>query len=77
MLLPLPPEFAWLEWPLIFAGIVFVVDLIGNTISFSNRFVNALVSALVFLVIAGTLSYLAKEDGTTATITVPAPAPAP
>jgi hypothetical protein len=73
----LPPEFAWLEPVLIAAGVVFVVDLIGNFLSFSNRFVNALVTALVFAVIFGTLSYLAHQDGTIPTVTVPTPPATP
>lgn len=53
----LPPEYAWLEPVLIAAVIVFLVDLIGNMISFNNRIINALVTALVFAVIFGVLSY--------------------
>ena len=30
------------------AGIVFIADMIGNSIAFSNRFVNALVTAIVW-----------------------------
>jgi hypothetical protein len=72
----LSPDYVptWLEPVVIAAAVVFVVDLIGNMISFSNRFLNALVTALVFAVIFGTLSFLAHKEGTTATITVPAPA---
>jgi hypothetical protein len=74
----LPPELAWLELVLIAAGVVFFVDLIGNMLSFSSRFVNALVTAIVFAVIFGSLTYLAYKDGAPMpTITVPAPAPAP
>jgi hypothetical protein len=54
-LLPLPADFAYLEPVLIAAAVVFVVDLIGNMISFSNRILNALVTALVFAVIFGAL----------------------
>jgi hypothetical protein len=53
----LPPEYFWLEPVLIAAAIVFVIDLIGNLISFSNRFLNALVTAIVFAVIFGALVY--------------------
>ncbi len=43
----LPAAYAWLE-PVIWGAIVvFIVDLIGNVLSFSNRFVNALVTAIV------------------------------
>lgn len=74
----LPAEYAWLEPVLIAAGVVFVVDLIGNMISFSNRFVNALVTAIVFAVIFGSLTYIAKEQGQPIpTITVPEPTPSP
>lgn len=53
----LPPQYFWLE-PVVFAAmIVFVVDLIGNLITFSNRFVNALVTALLFTVLFGGLVY--------------------
>lgn len=72
----MPAEYRWLQPILIAAGVVFVVDLIGNFLSFSNRFVNALVTALVFLAIFGGLTYLAKEQGQPIpTITVPAPTP--
>ena len=45
----------WLQPVLLASAIVFVLDLIGNMLSFSNRFVNALVTALVFAVIFGGL----------------------
>ena len=35
----MPAEFAWLQPVLIAAAVVFVLDLIGNMLSFSNRFV--------------------------------------
>jgi hypothetical protein len=44
----LPPQYLWLEPVIIAAVVVFVVDLIGNTLTFSNRFVNALVTSVVF-----------------------------
>jgi uncharacterized membrane protein len=78
----LPAEYSWLEPVLVAAAVVFVVDLIGNILSFSNRFVNALVTAIVFAIIFGGLTYVAKEQGhEIPTITVPTPeetpAPAP
>lgn len=45
----------WLAPVLIAAAVVFVVDLLGNMLSFSNRFVNALVTALLFAAIFGGL----------------------
>lgn len=72
----LPGEYAWLELVLISAAIVFVIDLIGNTLSFSNRVVNALVTAIVFAIIFGALTYVAKQEGIEVpTVTVPAPTP--
>lgn len=72
----LPAEYSWLQPVLIAAAVVFVVDLIGNVLSFSNRFVNALVTALVFAAIFGGLTYVAKREGIEVpTVTIPAPAP--
>lgn len=64
----------WLQPVLIAAAVVFVLDLIGNLISFSNRIVNALTTALVFAVLFGSLIHfgLVKMDVTT----IPAPADA-
>jgi len=39
------------------AAILFIIGYIGNLLSFSNRFVNALVTAIVFAAIYGGLSY--------------------
>lgn len=74
----LPADYSWLQPVLIAAAVVFVIDLIGNILSFSNRFVNALVTAIVFLLIFGGLTYVAKEQGQPIpTITVPAPESSP
>ena len=48
-------QLGWLQPVLIAAAVVFVLDLIGNMLSFSNRVMNALVTALVFAVLFGTL----------------------
>ena len=47
----LPPEYAWME--LIFWGglFVFIADLIGNTINFQGRFINAVTTMIVFAVL--------------------------
>lgn len=55
----LPAEYVWLEPVLVAAVIVFIIDLIGNSITFSNRFANALATAIVFAVIFGALVYYA------------------
>ena len=53
----LPPPYAWFEPVLIASIVVFVIDLIGNSITFSNRYINALMSAVVFAVVFGGLTY--------------------
>jgi hypothetical protein len=53
----LPAEYSWLEPVLIAAIVVFFVDWIGNTITFSNRLINAFVTALIFGLIFGALVY--------------------
>jgi hypothetical protein len=53
----LPAQYAWFE-PVLFASIiVFVIDLVGNSITFSSRFLSALVSAIVFAIVFGGLVY--------------------
>jgi hypothetical protein len=75
----LPADMSWLEPVLIAAVVVFFVDLIGNMISFSNRFLNALTTALVFAVVFGALSFFLVHDGKMPSVPVPASvlAPAP
>lgn len=53
----LPPQYVWFEPVLIASIVVFVIDLIGNSITFSNRYINALMSAIVFAVVFGGLTY--------------------
>lgn len=71
-------KYPWLEPVLIGAVIVFILDLIGNLISFSNRVLNALATAIVFAVVFGGLLYtgVLKLDVRTETTTAPASAPA-
>lgn len=40
------------------AGVLFVIGYVGNLLSFSNRFVNALVTAIVFGVVYAGLYYV-------------------
>ena len=55
----LPPELkeanrqTWLQMIVIAAGLVFALDLVANFISFSNRLVSALVTAVLFAVLFG------------------------
>lgn len=37
----LPPQYAWFEPVLIASIVVFIIDLIGNSITFSNRYVSS------------------------------------
>ena len=55
MLLPAP--YTWFEPVLIASIVVFIIDLIGNSITFSNRYLSALVSAIVFAIVFGGLVY--------------------
>lgn len=47
----------WLEPVIMAAVVVFVIDLIGNTLAFGSRFVNAFVTAVVFALVFGSLVY--------------------
>jgi hypothetical protein len=53
----LPPEYFWLEPVIVAAIVVFVIDLIGNTLAFGSRVVNAFVTAVVFALVFGALVY--------------------
>ena len=74
--------YPWIEPVLIGAAIVFVLDLIGNLISFSNRVLNALATAIVFAIVFGGLLYTGvlkldvRTETTTTSESAPAPAPA-
>jgi hypothetical protein len=47
----------WFEPVLVATIVVFIIDLIGNSIGFGNRFLSALMSAIVFALVFGTLVY--------------------
>jgi hypothetical protein len=53
----LPAQYAWFEPVLIATIVVFVSDLVGNYIGFGNRFLSALMSAIVFALVFGALVY--------------------
>ena len=69
----LPPELkeanrqTWLQMIVIAAGLVFVLDLVANFISFSNRFASALTTAILFAVLFGLALYSASGLSTTPT----------
>src|SRR5512139_645712 len=50
-------ETALLTNVLVGSGILFVIAYLGNALTFTNRFVNALVTALIFAVFYGALIY--------------------
>lgn len=73
----LPPEYFWLEPVIMAAVVVFVIDLIGNTLAFGSRFVNAFVTAVVFALVFGSLVYfgygnIAMTVNTTPSASAPA-----
>ena len=53
----LPAKYLWLEPVLLAAVVVFVIDLVGNMLSFGSRITNAAVTAVVFALVFGSLVY--------------------
>jgi hypothetical protein len=81
----LPPEMkeatqdTWLQMILIGAGLVFVLDLVANFLSFNNRLASALVTAVLFAVLFGAAAIYSSggiQKGTVPPTTSP-PAAAP
>lgn len=73
----LPPQYAWFEPVLIASIVVFIIDLVGASIAFGNRFLSALVSALLFAVVFGALVYFGYGSVSMSVTTTPsATAPA-
>jgi len=73
----LPAQYAWFEPVLIATIVVFIIDLVGNSIGFGNRFLSAIMSSIVFALVFGTLVYfgygsVAMSVRTTPTTTAPA-----
>jgi hypothetical protein len=79
----LPEEFkeasreTWAQMILMAAVLVFLLDLIANFLSFGNRFVSALVTAILFAVLFGFAIYATGGVPPASTTPVPAPVPAP
>lgn len=69
----LPAEYAWLEPVIIASVVVFFVDWIGNSITFSNRIINAFVTALIFGLIFGVLVYFGYGSVEMSVTTTPEP----
>jgi hypothetical protein len=73
----LPAQYAWFEPVLIATIVVFIIDLIGNSIGFGNRFLSALMSAIVFALVFGALVYFGYGSvSMSVTMTPSASAPA-
>ena len=73
----LPAQYAWFEPVLIASVVVFIIDLIGNSFAFGNRFVGALVSSILFALVFGALVYFGYGNvsmSVTATPSATAPA---
>ena len=74
----MPPELkeasrqAWLQMVVMAASVVFVLDLVANFLSFSNRYVSALITAALFAVLFGVAVY---STGGVPTTTAPTAAP--
>jgi hypothetical protein len=73
----LPPQYAWFEPVLIASIVVFVIDLVGASFAFGNRFLSALMSAILFAVVFGALVYFGYGNVSMSVTTTPsATAPA-
>ena len=72
----LPVQYAWFEPVLIATIVVFIIDLIGNSIGFGNRFLSALMSAIVFALVFGLVYFgygsVSMSVTTTPSTTAPA-----
>jgi hypothetical protein len=67
----LPAPYAWFEPVLIATIVVFIIDLVGNSIGFGNRFFGALMSAIVFALVFGTLVYFGYGSVSISVTTTP------
>jgi len=67
----LPAQYAWFEPVLIATIVVFIIDLVGNSIGFGNRFLSAIMSSIVFALVFGTLVYFGYGSVTMSLTTTP------
>ncbi len=73
----LSAQYAWFEPVLVASIVVFVIDLVGGSIAFGNRFLSALLSAILFAVVFGGLVYFGYGSVSMSVTTTPsATAPA-
>lgn len=69
----LPVQYAWFEPVLIASIVVFIIDLLGNSIAFGSRFLNALVSSILFALVFGALVYFGYGSVSMSVTTTPSP----
>ena len=69
----LPADYVWFEPVLIASVVVFIIDLVGNWIAFGNRYLNALVSAILFAAVFGALVYFGYGSVSMSVTTSPSP----
>ena len=67
----LPAQYAWFEPVLIASIVVFVIDLIGASIAFGNRFLSAIMSAILFAIVFGALVYFGYGNVSMSVTTTP------
>ena len=67
----LPTQYAWFEPVLIASIVVFVIDLVGASIAFGNRFLSALMSAILFALMFGALVYFGYGNVSMSVTTTP------
>ena len=67
----LPAQYAWFEPVLIATIVVFIIDLVGNSIGFGNRLLSAIMSAIVFAVVFGSLVYFGYGSVSMSVTTTP------
>src|SRR6266705_3399260 len=70
-LMLLPAQYAWFEPVFIATIVVFIIDLVGNSIGFGNRFLSALMSAIVFALVFGALVYFGYGSVSMSVTTTP------
>lgn len=71
----LPAQYAWFEPVLVAAIVVFIVDLVGNTIGFGSRILGALMSAILFALVFGALVYFGYGSVSMSVTTTPSANP--
>ena len=67
----LPAQYAWFEPVLIATIVVFIIDLVGNSIGLGNRFLSALMSAVLFALVFGGLVYFGYGNVSMSVTTTP------